>query len=284
MQRSTALAALPEGLVEYRLEPRGEATVLVFHGGHMRAGLALGEEVFAEAGYTILAPSRPGYGRTPLSSGPSVPAFTDVTRSLCGQLGISEIAAVAGISAGGRTAVTMAARHPGLVRRVILQSAVGPLPWPDRRTRIGTHVVFAAATEAATWAALRTLIHRAPDIALRALLRDLSTLPVRQVVSALRPEHRAELVALFSLMRSGSGFVNDLTPTPDVSAAVSQPTLVIATRKDGAVPFTHAETLAATIPHARLIESQADSHFVWFGDDWPQIAAAIRDFLVVNHL
>jgi pimeloyl-ACP methyl ester carboxylesterase len=83
MQRSTTLAALPAALVEYRLERRGDATALMFHGGHMRAGLALGEEVFADAGYTILAPSRPGYGRTPLSSGPSVSAFTDITRSLC---------------------------------------------------------------------------------------------------------------------------------------------------------------------------------------------------------
>jgi hypothetical protein len=41
--------------------------VVIFHGGHVRAGLALGEEVFAEAGYTLLVPSRPGYGRTPLS-------------------------------------------------------------------------------------------------------------------------------------------------------------------------------------------------------------------------
>jgi hypothetical protein len=41
--------------------------VVIFHGGHVQAGLALGEEVVAEAGYTPLVPSRPGYGRTPLS-------------------------------------------------------------------------------------------------------------------------------------------------------------------------------------------------------------------------
>ncbi|MQB01815.1 MAG: alpha/beta hydrolase, partial [Actinobacteria bacterium] len=50
------------GAVEYRLEQRGEATALIFHGGHMRAGLALGEEVFQTAGCTMLVPSRPGYG------------------------------------------------------------------------------------------------------------------------------------------------------------------------------------------------------------------------------
>ncbi|MGH8999583.1 MAG: alpha/beta fold hydrolase [Acidimicrobiia bacterium] len=80
-------------------------------------------------------------------------------------------------------------------------------------------------------------------------------------------------------MRSGQGFLNDLRPTPDVTAAVAQPALVIATRKDGGVPFTHAESLAATIRHAQLVESQADTHFIWFGDDWPTIAQTIRAFL-----
>src|SRR5947207_15950443 len=68
----TAVACLPAGQVVYRLDRRGEAVVMVFHGGHVRAGLALGEEVFADAGCTLLAPSRPGYGRTPLSTGSSV--------------------------------------------------------------------------------------------------------------------------------------------------------------------------------------------------------------------
>jgi hypothetical protein len=41
MERETAVARLDAGVVEYRLDRRGEATVLVFHGGHMRAGLPL---------------------------------------------------------------------------------------------------------------------------------------------------------------------------------------------------------------------------------------------------
>ena len=61
-ERPTTVAHLPVGQVEYRLERRGPTVVLIFHGGHTRAGLALGEGVFAQAGSTVLAPSRPGYG------------------------------------------------------------------------------------------------------------------------------------------------------------------------------------------------------------------------------
>lgn len=251
----------------------------MLHGGHMRAGLALGEEVFADDGYTILAPSRPGYGRTPVSTGRSEAGFADAVRSLCEHLGITEIAAAVGSSAGGRAAVTLAARHPDLVRRVILQSAVGPLPWPAPHVRLGAHIVFAAATERATWSAVRLLMRRAPDAGLRLLLPDLSVTPVHKVLKGLNVDHRAELIELFSSMRSGHGFRNDLTANPDVTSQVHQPTLVIATRTDGAVPFTHARQLATAIPNARLIESRADSHFIWFGPDWPDIATEIRAFL-----
>jgi len=229
-----------------------------------------------------VAPSRPGYGRTPLQTGTSAAGFADATRELCEYLGITKVTAVVGTSGGGPTAVTMAARHPDLVDRLVLQSAVGWLPWPDPRIRRGAHVVFAAPTEPLTWAAIGALVRAAPDSGLRLLLGALSTRPARDVVAALRPEERATLIALYSVMRSGHGFLNDLRPVADPTAEVTQPTLVIATRNDGGVPFAHAESLTAAIAHARLIESRADSHFIWFGHDWPAIAETIRAFLTVG--
>jgi pimeloyl-ACP methyl ester carboxylesterase len=44
---------------------------------------------------------------------------------------------------------------------------------------------------------------------------------------------------------------------------LGQGTLVLASRKDGGVPFAHAQSLAAAIRHAELVESQAASHSVW---------------------
>jgi pimeloyl-ACP methyl ester carboxylesterase len=57
---------------------------------------------------------------------------------------------VIGVSAGGPTAVTMGARHPRLVRRLLLLGAVGFGPYPDRRTRLGAHVVFNPVAEPVT--------------------------------------------------------------------------------------------------------------------------------------
>ncbi|WP_331733468.1 alpha/beta hydrolase (plasmid) [Streptomyces sp. NBC_00080] len=281
----TRVVETGHGPLEFRLDRRGPETVVIFHGGHMRAGLALGEEPFTQAGCSLLVPSRPGYGRTPVTTGGSAEGFADATAALCARLGVTRVTAVVGVSGGGPTAVAMTARHPVLVERLILQSAVGPVPWPDRRTYLGAHVVFAPRTEPATWALVHALVRHAPDAALRMLLRDLTVLPVGKVVAGLQSEHRDAAIALFTRMRSGHGFLNDLhdfNGGPDLrclSADVEQPSLVIASRHDGAVPFAHAQALAAALRRAELLESLADSHFVWFGDDWPAIAARIRGFL-----
>ncbi|MFG2371186.1 alpha/beta fold hydrolase [Streptomyces sp. NPDC048504] len=284
-EHPTEVAELAAGRVEYRFDRRGPATVMVLYGGHLRAGLSLGEEVFTEAGCSVLVPSRPGYGRTPVSTGESAAGFADVTAGLCAHLGITEVAAVVGVSGGGPTAVAVAARHPALVQRLILQSAVGPLPWPDRRTRLGARIVFAPHTERVSWTLVHSLVRYAPETGLRMLLRDLTLLPVRDVVAGLRPEDRERLLALFSRMRSGRGFTRDLkelATTGDLvgdAGRVSQPALVIATRQDAAVRFVHARALAAALPHAELLESRADSHLVWFGQDWPLISERIHAFL-----
>jgi len=70
---------------------------------------------------------------------------------------------------------------------------------------------------------------------------------------------------------------DDLAPQP--LAGVGQAALVIASPADGAVPFAHARALADALPNARLIASGASSHFIWFGDDYPAIAATITSFL-----
>ncbi|WP_341716629.1 alpha/beta hydrolase [Micromonospora sp. FIMYZ51] len=281
-ERPTTIVELSAGQVEYRLERRGGPVVVMLHGGHMRAGLTLDERVYAEADVSVLAPSRPGYGRTPLSTGTSVSGFADVIAELCRHLGIERVAASVGISAGGPTAVALAARHPALVERLITQAAVGPLPYPDPRTRLLAGLMFSPWTEGVTWGGMRALLRRSPERGLRQLLAGLSALPPDRALAELSPQQRTQLVWLFSRMRSGSGFRNDMRPSEDLTSQVSQPTLVIASRRDGAVPFAHAEALVAGISRVQLVESQANHHFYEFAADWPAITEAIRAFLATD--
>ncbi len=79
--------------------------------------------------------------------------------------------------------------------------------------------------------------------------------------------------------RSGQGFWVDLRPPTDVTADVRQPTLVLASRNDGAVALEHPEHLVATLPDARLVEVGTPSHLLWLGEGAEQTRAAVIDFL-----
>ncbi|WP_433604869.1 alpha/beta fold hydrolase [Dactylosporangium sp. CA-139114] len=279
VRRPTEVGSTAHGPVEYRLERRGDDVLLVLHGGHMRAGLALGEDAFAAAGLSILAPSRPGYGRTPVQTGPTTEAYADAVAELCDGLGVARVAAVVGISGGGPTAVVMAARHPQLVRRLVLISAVGPLPWPGARTRAGGRVVFAPGAEAVTWAGVRLMLRAGGRPVLRRLVAGVSSAPGAAAWAGMSSADEVMLLELFGAMRSGRGFVRDLEPAPDLCGSVTQPALVVASRTDGGVPFTHAEALVAALPAADLVVSCAAGHFVWCSPDWPGIAEQIVAFV-----
>ncbi|MDA2808071.1 alpha/beta fold hydrolase [Nocardiopsis suaedae] len=280
-EHPTSVADLTAGRIEYRLHRVGPTAAVVFHGGHMRASLPQGEDAFADGGRSVLAVSRPGYGRTPVSTGTTPEGFADAAAELCRRLGLQRVDAAVGVSAGGLTAIAMAARHPRLVRSLVLESSVGPLPWPEPAVRRVGRAVFAPGTEAATWAGVRGMMRANPLAGLRAMMGGLSTEPPRQVVARLPHDRRRELAGLFSRMRSGAGFTLDLraaaAPRP-ATALVAQPALVAASRRDGAVPFAHAEALSEALG-AELVESAADSHLIWYGDDRPRIRARIGTFL-----
>ncbi|MDA2813623.1 alpha/beta fold hydrolase [Nocardiopsis sp. RSe5-2] len=280
-EHPTSVTDLTAGRVEYRLHRAGPNAVVVFHGGHMRASLPQGEDAFVDGGRSVLAVSRPGYGRTPASTGTTPERFADAAAELCRRLGLQRVDAVVGISAGGPTAIAMAARHPRLVRSLVLESSVGPLPWPEPAVRRVGRIVFASGAEAATWAGVRGMMRANPLAGLRAMMGGLSTEPPREVVARLPVERRRELAGLFSRMRSGAGFTLDLRATADPrppTALVAQPALVVASRRDGAVPFAHAEALSEALG-AELVESAADGHLIWYSDDHPRIRARIGTFL-----
>ena len=63
------------------------------------------------------------------------------------------------------------------------------------------------------------------------------------------------------------------------AADVRQPTLVLASRKDGSVDMAHAEHLVATLRNARLVEVGTPSHLLWLGEGAEKTRSAITDFL-----
>jgi predicted alpha/beta hydrolase family esterase len=78
--------------------------------------------------------------------------------------------------------------------------------------------------------------------------------------------------------RFGEETFLDAAPT-DVTSDVAQPTLILATRNDGAVSFDHAQYLAATLPDPTLVEVHTPIHLLWLGEGSDHTTAAMQSFI-----
>lgn len=244
----------------------------------MHAGIRLGGEYFTENGYTVVAVSRPGYGKTPLDTGETPEIFASALQEMLTNLGIERVTVI-GISAGGRTALCLASLFPDIVDRLILQSSVSFDPWPDRMTRIAARLAFNPGTERYTWALIHRLFRARPRQAAAMMLSNMTNLNAKDLVGGLDDTEIRRMVDLFSEMRSGQGFMNDLRSAGGDACGVRAPTLIIHSRHDASVPIGHAASLSQQIPHARLFISDAESHLIWLSPHYTEIRSVMDEFL-----
>jgi pimeloyl-ACP methyl ester carboxylesterase len=123
LSRRAAVINTKRGHVEVAREGDG-TPVLVIHGGPggFDQGLMYGRHL-RDNGCELIALSRPGYLRTPLSSGQTPTEQANLYATVLDALEIDRIT-VLGYSSGGPSAVLFAAHHPGRVRSLLLDSAV----------------------------------------------------------------------------------------------------------------------------------------------------------------
>ena len=98
--------------------------VMAIHGspGGFDQGLVWARHL-RDGGCELIAPSRPGYLRTPLDSGRSPAQQADLYAAMLDALHINKVT-VLGISSGGPSAVHFAARHPNRTEALLLDAAV----------------------------------------------------------------------------------------------------------------------------------------------------------------
>ena len=99
-------------------------SVLSIHGspGGFDQGLIWARHL-RNGGCQLVAPSRPGYLRTPLDSGRKPSEQADLYASMLDALHIDKVT-ILGISSGGPSAVHFAARHPNRTKALLLDAAV----------------------------------------------------------------------------------------------------------------------------------------------------------------
>jgi pimeloyl-ACP methyl ester carboxylesterase len=244
------------GLVEACVVGEGPA-VLVLHGmaGSWRQSIQLAEDLVP--GHTVIMVSRPGYGRTPLATGPTLELQARAYADLLTALDLGP-AAVIGMSAGGPAAAAFAAHAPRSCRGLILCCAAAPhLVKPTASTRLAVLPPVVSLYSAILRARL-SRESRDLETAAHAYDAQLTTRELQAIAAS--PDGPSNLSAF--LIRSLQAPPGRPGLAQDVKAIrlgwrapaerIVAPALVMHGDADTVVPFSHAEYYAGAIATAAL--------------------------------
>lgn len=252
------------GPVEYSKTGEGPA-LLSIHGspGGYDHGVGL-PQIIDIREFTVIAPSRPGYLRTPLSSGANPEEQADLHAALLDELHIEQ-AIVLAASGGGPSALQFALRHPDRCRGLVLLCVVSQ--------RYVEKEVFQTLSPIARMGkqAINNLALFDPFIYLLQSLASLQNSPVPDVLSSLSQA---------SLRKEG--YRNDMhqfaAMMPYPLKDISVPTFIAQGTADTDVPFEHAQLLADSISGARLVPVPGGDH-LFFITHQKEFLPALQDFL-----
>lgn len=248
------------GLMEYG--ERGDGPVLVsVHGspGDYRQGLLMAE-YFRVNGFRVIAPSRPGYGGTPLATGRTSEEQADAVVALLDALAVDRVA-VLGVSGGGPASYALAGRHPDRVGCLLEVDALC-LPMPPNRLE---RLVFSSRPLVALqlW-----LVDHFPGRMLR-LLGGTGN-PGPQETADRAALLRAIVQSVSDWPRVRVGYDNDEAEFAALGELpldqIACPTLIVHGRADRSVPIAHAKRAHAAISGSQVRVLPDGSHMAFFVD------------------
>jgi pimeloyl-ACP methyl ester carboxylesterase len=276
------MAQTSKGPIEFTQLGNGPV-VLVCHGTSQNCFSTNGSTPLLEAGFSVLTPSRPGYGHTPLKIGRSAAQAAEALVGLLDSLKIQTCSAIA-ISGGGPTGVALAAGFPQRVKRLALVAAVTRPEDRPNEPAYQSQIAFYGPMHGVMWRMLRLVSNLSPHNMARQSLTIFSSHDPEDGLRRLSAEDVEAIRRFYQGESSRQGALNDLTHTvgKDLLQAVHQSTLVIHSREDRSVPFSHAEWSLKHIPNAELYEAGFTGHFYWVGPDFQRISERLVAFLRAN--
>lgn len=243
--------------------------VLVLHGGGggYDQGLVIAADL-VEAGFRVLSLSRPGYLRTPLSSGPLPEQQADLVAAVLKELRV-EKAALLGFAEGSAIACAVALRYPDSVERLAVLSPV--VRRTESRPPPGEYFLPAEALlenltgDIGSWRMVLSSRY-SPEKSMAEFLDATTTFSAFEswrLAQRLVEEpgqldwFRDFLLALSPVGPRETGIRNDLAqvralPRWDFTQ-IEVPVLVMSGSADGIVPKTDAEALLEDVPRVEGI-------------------------------
>ena len=276
------IANTSKGPFEYTLMGHGPV-LLVCHGTSSSCYSTQAFEPLVDAGFSLLTPSRPGYGRTPLDVGRTNVQAAEAFMALLDCLKI-ETCSVVAVSGGGPTGIALAARFPQRIERLVLMAAVSRPEDRPNESSYKNQMAFYGPLHVIQWGMLRLISNLSPRGMARQTLAIFSTHDPDDALRKLSPEGIESIRRFYQGQSSRQGALNDATHTVGkvLLPAVSMPVLVIHSREDRSVPFSHAEWSLQHVSQAILCEAGFTGHFIWVGPDYKDIIGQMTAFLCID--
>lgn len=233
--------------------------VMLIHGtpGGSDSSEAMGR-FLVDAGFELIAPSRPGYLGTPLGDRGGIDEQADLLAALLDKLG-HERAGLLTWSGGGPSGYRLTIRHLGRVSALVAFAAVSKA-YAEPKESLDERLMMR--TGAGNWL-LRFLTAHAPKSMVTETLAaegDLSKEELKKLVAEVVADERKLEVVLTMANVVGDfadraeGYENDWARFAAIDSlqleAIETPTLIINGSADADVPPQHSDHAAVTIPGA----------------------------------
>lgn len=266
------------GPIEYATAGEGPA-ILVVHGaaGGQDQGLDLGRQL-VESGFTVIAPSRFGYLRTPLPGNASAEAQADAHACLLDALGLPR-AAIMGVSAGAPSVLQFALRHPGRTAAIILIVPAAYVP----REGGSPSVTQSKLRQMLFDTALRSdflfwCVTKLADPIVSQAILGTPTEIVENTTPAEHSRFHQSMLGILPVSARRLGLLNDAAVTSTLPRyeleRITAPALLISAQDDLYGTYDSARYTAEHVPNARLVAYPAGGHLL-VGHDTEALAEIV---------
>ncbi|QOR64606.1 alpha/beta hydrolase [Cytobacillus suaedae] len=277
-----------EGIsIEYSIIGNGEP-IFVMHGGHSNCHEEFGYKSLVDNGYSIITPSRAGYGGTSKEIGKSLLLACEYYLKLIDFLSIEKVHILA-ISAGGPSGIYFASKYPDRVRSLTLQSAVTK-KWlmPKDKEYKAARILFRPNTEKFTWGLISSMNNFFPHFIFKQMFSSFSKLKYNDAKDKISKEDIELIRKMNNRQRSGSGFFIDLIQVNEITLenlqAITCPSLILHSKHDASVPLDHAYYAHKNIKSSELCVLDSWGHLIWLGKTSNVIDDNMNNFLQTNRI
>ena len=266
------------GPMEYKIYGEGEDVVVFLHGSPGGYDQYRPDGNVLSEGRRVLAISRPGYLRTPLSTGQTPSQQADAVAALLDELDIGSVI-IAGGSGGAPASLAFAALHPHRTRALIVYAGISH-SFTKSESGTGPRLFeLASKTDFGGWLLLRPLASK-PEKLLAALVPD-SANRERILTNQLEKNLARAVESTLPYSHRKAGVDNDWRQYEVLDLPlerITAPTMIYHGTEDTNVPLVQSQYLHERVAGSALILLEGGDHFAQYSHK-SEITAQTRAFL-----